>query len=219
MAGLCGTPAPGTAQRGFKVLVFYSRQVEPDHVLFADDALKFLGSLAEKDHFSLEATTDWNRLLQVSSQNCRAVVWLNDSPHNAEQKKAFESYMVKGGGWLGFHVSAYNDKDTHWPWFVKFLGGGVFEANSWPPLPATLRVDDATHPVTKRLPGTFLSPANEWYVWKPSPRLNKDVHVLVTLDPSNYPLGFKDVLLSGDLPVVWTNTRYKMIYLNMGHGG
>ena len=22
----------------------------------------------------------------------------------------------------------------------------------------------------------------------------------------------------GDFPVVWTNTRYRMIYLNMGHG-
>ena len=23
---------------------------------------------------------------------------------------------------------------------------------------------------------------------------------------------------SGDLPVVWTNTKYRMIYMNMGHG-
>jgi YVTN family beta-propeller protein len=38
------------------------------------------------------------------------------------------------------------------------------------------------------------------------------------LDPSNYPIGFKDVLTSGDLPVVWTNTKYKMLYMNMGHG-
>jgi YVTN family beta-propeller protein len=72
--------------------------------------------------------------------------------------------------------------------------------------------------VTRKIPRTFESPANEWYVWDPSPRLNKDVRVLVTLDSSNYPLGFKDVLTSGDLPVVWTNTKYKMLYMNMGHG-
>src|SRR6266403_1757583 len=53
---------------------------------------------------------------------------------------------------------------------------------------------------------------------KQSPRLNKSVRVLVTLDPSNYPIGFKDVLTSGDLPVVWTNTKYRMLYMNMGHG-
>lgn len=34
----------------------------------------------------------------------------------------------------------------------------------------------------------------------------------------NYPIGIKDVVKFGDFPVVWTNTRYRMIYLNMGHG-
>jgi type 1 glutamine amidotransferase len=68
------------------------------------------------------------------------------------------------------------------------------------------------------LPAAFTSPANEWYLWKPSPRLNSDVKVLVSLDPANYPLGLKDTINGGDLPVVWTNTRYRMIYMNMGHG-
>jgi type 1 glutamine amidotransferase len=42
--------------------------------------------------------------------------------------------------------------------------------------------------------------------------------VLLTFDPENYPIGLKDTIASGDLPVVWTNTRYRMIYMNMGHG-
>ncbi len=40
----------------------------------------------------------------------------------------------------------------------------------------------------------------------------------MSLSPKNYPLGMKDTLVSGDLPVVWTNRRYKMLYCNMGHG-
>jgi type 1 glutamine amidotransferase len=28
----------------------------------------------------------------------------------------------------------------------------------------------------------------------------------------------KEVITSGDVPVVWTNTRYRMLYVNMGHG-
>ncbi len=28
----------------------------------------------------------------------------------------------------------------------------------------------------------------------------------------------KDTITAGDLPVVWTNTRYHMLYMNMGHG-
>jgi type 1 glutamine amidotransferase len=40
----------------------------------------------------------------------------------------------------------------------------------------------------------------------------------VTLDPANYPLGKKDLLTEGDIPVVWTNMKYRMLYINMGHG-
>ncbi len=126
--------------------------------------------------------------------------------------------MAHGGAWLGFHVAAYNDDSTHWPWFVDFLGGAVFFGNNWPPLPAKLIVDDRAHAVTQNLPATFNAPANEWYIWKPSARLNKDVKVLLTLDPQNYPIGLKDTIAGGDCPVVWTNTRFHMLYINMGHG-
>jgi len=84
----------------------------------------------------------------------QVVVWLNDKPSKIEQKRAFQGYIENGGAWLGFHVAAYNDKDSNWPWFVDFLGGGVFRINSWPPLPAKLTVDDRSHPVTIHLPGS-----------------------------------------------------------------
>lgn len=206
------------ANSKFKVLAFYSSKVEPDHVLFAENAIQFFSTVAAKDHFTVDATTNWNNLNVSYLGSYRVVMWLNDSPHDSAQRAAFQKYMDGGGAWMGFHAAGYNDASTHWPWFVSFLGGAIFDANSWPPLPATLRVDAPNHPVTKQTPAKFLSPANEWYLWKPSPRLNKEIRVLVTLDASNYPLGFKDILLSGDVPVVWTNTKYKMIYMNMGHG-
>jgi uncharacterized protein len=213
---------PSTAafgqQTSFKVLAFYSTKVEPDHVQFAEGALKFFSEIAKKNNFTFDVTSNWDDLNDSNLKKYEVVVWLNDEPSKAEQKQAFQRYMENGGAWLGFHVAAYNDKDSNWPWFVDFLGGGVFHINSWPPLPAKLTVDDRSHPVTKHIPESFTSPDNEWYIWKPSPRLNRDVRVLVTLDPSNYPIGFKDVLKSGDLPVVWTNTKYKMLYMNMGHG-
>src|SRR5258706_491292 len=206
-------------QTSFKVLAFYSTKVEPDHVLFAEGALKFFSGIAAKNNFTFDSTSNWDDVNDLNLGKYQVVVWLNDEPSNAGQRRAFQQYIENGGAWLGFHVAAYNDKDSNWPWFVDFLGGGVFHTNSWPPLPAKLIVDDRSHPATMHLPSSFLSPDNEWYIWKPSPRLNKSVRVLVTLDPSNYPIGFKDVLTSGDLPVVWTNTKYKMLYMNMGHGG
>jgi type 1 glutamine amidotransferase len=201
-----------------KVLVFYSLNVENDHVLFALDALRFYADLAEKDNFGLEATTNLEDFNDQNLKQYQLVVWLNTFPHNQAEREAFERYMTTGGAWLGFHVAAYNDKTTRWPWFMQFIGGGVFDANSWPPLPAKLSVDDRTSPVARGLPETFLSPTNEWYRWKPSPRADSHIHVLVTLDPSNYPLGIKGLLTYGDIPVVWTNTQYKMVYMNMGHG-
>jgi type 1 glutamine amidotransferase len=202
----------------FRVLAFYTDKGEPDHIDFAKQALPFFAELAKKDNFEFRSTTRWEDLNAENLKHFQLVLWLNDFAHTAEQRKAFEDYMKGGGAWLGFHVSAYNDESTHWPWFVDFLGGAVFYGNNWPPLPATLDVDDRSHPVTRHLAATFTSPANEWYIWNPSPRLSKDVKVLLTLDPKNYPIGLKDTITGGDLPVVWTNTRYRMIYMNMGHG-
>jgi len=201
-----------------RILVLYSLNVENDHALFALDALKFFASLAEKGEFAMDSTSNWEDLNDTYLKPYSLVVWLNQFPHTPAQRQSFERYMTNGGAWLGFHVSAYNDQNTHWPWFVDFIGGGAFDFNNWPPLPAKLIVDDRTSPVTKGLPATFQSPTNEWYRWKPSPRLNKDIHVLVTLDPENYPLGIRNLLTDGDIPVVWTNTKYKMLYMNMGHG-
>ena len=217
------TPAPPAAKPAakptpkFKALAFYSHTVEPDHIAFARDAINFYTALAARKGFSFDTTSDWAAGSQ-SLDNYQVILWLNDFPHTEEERSAFSRYMENGGAWLGFHVSAYNDRDTHWPWFVHFLGDAVFYNNSWPPLPARLIVEDQKHPATRRLPARYTAPINEWYGWRPNPRLDKDVHVLISLDTANYPLGKKDILRSGDIPVVWTNTHYKMLYMNMGHG-
>jgi type 1 glutamine amidotransferase len=209
---------PLAQERSFRVLAFYSDNVEHDHLAFAGQAIQFFEDLAKKDQYDFKATNRWDDLNAAVLQQYQVVLWLNDAPHSEAQRAAFQQYVSHGGAWLGFHAAGYNDETTRWPWFVDFLGGAVFYGNNWPPLPAKLVVDDRTHPVTRRLPPSFTSPANEWYLWKPSPRLSQDVRVLVTLAPDNYPLGFKDVIVGGDLPVVWTNVRYRMLYINMGHG-
>ncbi|HEV3326404.1 MAG TPA: ThuA domain-containing protein [Puia sp.] len=208
------TPAP---KPKFKALAFYSHTVEPDHIAFARDAINFYTALAARKDFSFDTTSDWAAGSEKLN-DYQLILWLNDFPHTEEERSAFARYMDGGGAWLGFHVSAYNDRDTRWPWFVHFLGDAVFYNNSWPPLPARLIVEDQKHPATRRLPARYTAPINEWYGWRPNPRLDKDVHVLISLDTANYPLGKKDILRSGDIPVVWTNTKYKMLYMNMGHG-
>ena len=202
----------------FKALAFYSEDVEQAHVEFAHDAIKFFEDLSSGDGFVFETTSNMNDLNAENLKDYSVIIMLNDSPRTEEQRKAFQKYMEEGGGWFGFHFSAYNDGSTNWPWFLDFLGGGVFWRNNWPPMPAKLLVNNALHKVTWALPRTFVSPINEWYQWKPSPRLNPDVEVLVSLSEDNYPFGLKDIIPDGDCPVVWTNKKFRMIYMNMGHG-
>lgn len=214
-----GTRAQAPAQPP-RVLVFFSLNVENDHMLFATDALRFLAERADRHNFRIEATSDWNDLNDQKLAQYQMVVWLNGFPESAAQRTAFEKFMEGGGAWLGCHVAAYTDRNFKWTWFRNFIGAGVFGINNWPPLPAKLIVDDMASPITKGLPQSFVSPTNEWYSWRPSPRLAPDIRVLLTMDPSNYPLGIKSMITDkdGDVPVVWTNTRYRMIYMNMGHG-
>ncbi len=201
----------------FRVLALYSTNVESDHVDFAMQAMQFYGRMAAEKGFAFDTTSNWENLNDEKLKDYQVVVWLNEFPHNNTERAAFEKFMANGGAWLGFHVSGYNDKYTKWTWFVNFLGA-TFYNNNWPPLPAKMIVDDNTHPATKRLPKSYTAPINEWYGWKPNPRDNKDIKVLVTLSPENYPLGKKNIIPEGDIPVVWTNTKYKMLYMNMGHG-
>ncbi len=211
-------PSVLSQQTKFKAIAFYTTTVERDHVDFAHDALVFFSKLAVEKNFTFDSTTNWANNNDSFLRNYQLVLWLDDFPQNESQRKAFQQYMEGGGAWLGFHVAGYNDKHTKWPWFLDFLGGGVFNMNNWPPLPAQLIVDDLHHPVTANMPATYKAPISEWYQWLPSPRVNKDVKVLVTLAPSNFPLGKKDLIPGGDVPVVWTNTKYRMLYMNMGHG-
>lgn len=213
-----GYPANYAKAPRFKALIYYTQHAEEAHVQFAEQATTFFKKLNYGDGFVLDITTDFSKYPYEKLKEYNVIIMLNTSPNTKAERDAFEQYMENGGGWVGFHAAAYNDKNTHWPWFVKFLGGGVFYCNNWPPQPVLVEVDNEEHPVTKNLPASFVAPASEWYQWTPSPRQNKDVEVLLSLSPKNYPLGINDVVNFGDFPIVWSNKNYRMIYLNMGHG-
>src|ERR1700686_1716263 len=84
------TSAKGVA---FKVLAFYSTDVEFDHVKTANDALAFYRDLAAKNNFVFDATTSWAKLNEKDLKPYRLILWLNNFPQTPEQRAAFEQTL------------------------------------------------------------------------------------------------------------------------------
>ncbi|OYP38856.1 hypothetical protein CGZ80_01150 [Rhodopirellula sp. MGV] len=210
----------------FKVIAFYTGTSDQAHISFVAEAKEWFAKMAKQHHFKFEHTNDWSRLTNDELSNRDLVVFWDTRPESPEQRKAFEEYMKSGGAWIGFHFAAFaltpSAYPQDWDWYHnEFLGSGQYVSNTWRPTSAVLRVENSDHPVTKDLPETFDSSPNEWYRWELPLRENADIKVLVSIDPKSFPLGTgpkpHEIWHSGDYPVVWTNTRYRMLYLNMGH--
>lgn len=211
-------PASYAREPRFRALLHYEPGAEEAHVQFDKQAISFFQKLTYGEGWLMDVTTSLADYPYEKLKDYSLIVSLNAMPSNKAQRDAFEQYIKNGGGWMGFHASAYNDKNTHWPWLNEFLGCGTFYCNNWPPQPALVECDTQNHPVTSTLPQSFVAPASEFYQWNPSPRKNPDVEVLLSISQEMYPFGLKDVVKFGDFPIVWTNKKYRMIYLNMGHG-
>ncbi|HEX4264297.1 MAG TPA: ThuA domain-containing protein [Verrucomicrobiae bacterium] len=223
--GLCGLRAEDAAPQ-FKVIAFYTGKDDLAHISFVKEANRWFPEAAAKYHFSYEATTNWSDLNTNKLANYQVVLFLDTRPEAPAQRAAFQNYMEHGGGWMGFHFSAFaltpSAYPQNWDWYHnKFLGSGEYVSNTWRPTSAILRVEDTNHPATKGLPVTFKSAPNEWYRWKNNLRANPDIDVLLSIDPASFPLGtgpkLYEIWHSGDYPAVWANRKFRMVYFNMGH--
>ncbi len=209
----------------FNVIAFYTGKNDQAHISFVHEANKWFALAAKKNNFSYDSTNNWSNLNPEFLSKYQVVMFLDSRPEDASQRKAFENYMKKGGAWLGFHFAAFaltpSAFQQDWDWYHnEFLGSGQYKGNTWRPTKAILRAE-AKHPVTAKLPAKFTASPNEWYSWENDLRKNPDISVLYSIDSSSFPLGTgpkpHEIWHSGYYPVVWTNTRYRMIYVNMGH--
>jgi len=219
---LLGFPQRMVAQTipKFKVIAFYSASFDIAHISFANEANVWFAEQAEKYNFQYESTKNWNNLNASFLSNYQVVMFLDDQPTAAAQRSAFQKYMEGGGGFIGFHVCAFNTNAANWDWYHnQFLATGAFRTNTWGPTKAIFKVEDNTHPASKDLPAKFTSAVSEWYGWTKDLRTNPNIRILCSIDPSSFPLGTdpNQSWYSGYFPVVWTNKNYKMLYANFGH--
>jgi hypothetical protein len=210
----------------FKVIAFYTAKYDKAHISFVHEANRWLPEMARKYNFSYDSTNNWNNLNAGFLSKYQIVLFLDTRPEDKTQRAAFQQYIEKGGAWIGFHFAAFalnnSTYNQDWDWYHnQFLGSGQYKSNTWRPTSAILRVEDSKHPATKTLPETFKSSPNEWYRWENDLRKNANIEVLLSIDSTSFPLGTgpkaHEIWHSGDYPVVWTNKKYRMLYLNMGH--
>jgi hypothetical protein len=210
----------------FHVLGIYTAKQDLAHISFVHEANPWFSSMAEKYGFRYDSTNDWSKLNATTLAQYQLVIFLDTRPEDPAQRAAFEQYMKNGGAWMGFHFSAFaltpSAYKQDWDWYHnEFLGSGQYAGNTWRPTSAVLRTEKKDHPATAHLPATFRTAPNEWYRWEKDLRKNADINILLSIDSTSFPLGTgpkpHEIWHSGYYPVVWTNTKYRMIYFNMGH--
>jgi hypothetical protein len=210
----------------FRVIGFFTGKQDQAHISFLHEAERWFPEMAAKYNFSFDTTSNWQNLNSDFLSKYQVVVFLDTRPEDPLQRAAFQTYMEHGGAWMGFHFSGFaltpSTYPANWDWYHNtFLGSGSYVSNTWRPVSAVLRVEDRQHPATRHLPATFTSAPSEWYRWEKDLRQNPDIHILLSIDSTSFPLGtgpkLHEIWHSGYYPVVWTNKAYRMIYLNMGH--
>ena len=219
-------PFFGNAQQRPKVIAFYSAKNDLAHISFVHETLDWFENQAEEVGFEFYSTSDWNEMNEENLSKYKLVVFLDTRPEIADQREAFESYMKKGGAWMGFHFSAFaltpSDYPQDWDWYhEEFLGSGQYASNTWKPTSAILKVELPTHKIFNGISSTFKTAPNEWYRWEHDLRENPDLQILASIDPGSFPLGTgpkpNEIWHEGYYPVIWSNKNYRMIYFNMGH--
>jgi uncharacterized protein len=214
------------SQPSFRVVSFFTAKHDLAHISFVREAHTWFRTKAAANNFVYDSTSNWSNLNDTFLASYDVVVFLDTRPEHTDQREAFQRYVEKGGAWLGFHFAAFALDDSeypdNWHWYNhEFLGCGQYKSNTWRPTSELLKIDAPDHPIFRNFQGSIESSPNEWYRWEKDLRENKDIRILLSLHEKTFPVGTgpkqHEIWQSGYYPVAWTNSRYRMVYLNMGH--
>lgn len=189
-AGPGGRPAARAP--AFRALVF-SRTLGYRHDSIPD-GIAAVEALGREHGFAVDGTEDAARFTPENLARYRVVMFLSTTGDVLEgaQRDALQGFVRGGGGFVGVHSAT--DTLYDWPWYGALVGASF--ARHPAIQTATVRVEDAGHPSTRRLPNPWTW-TDEWYDFRASPR--PGVHVLLTVDESSYHGGD----MGADHPVAW----------------
>lgn len=178
---LAALPVPLVAAP--KRVLVYTRNYTPDGKGYVHDNLAdsvaAIRKLGEENGFLVDHSDDPAVFTSPKLKDYNAIVFAssnNEAFATDAQRKAFQAYIRGGGGFVGIHSATGSERQ--WEWFWKMIGGSF---DYHPPLQKfTVRVADATHPSTKRLPASF-EWEDEFYFQK---HMNPDIKPLLVADPA-----------------------------------
>lgn len=186
-----------------------------------DAARASLEAMAKRKGWAMVVTDKGGAFNPATLRQFDAVIWNNVSGDvlTLAQRRAFQSYVEGGGGFVAMHGSA-GDPVYFWDWYADTLIGARFKGHPLTPhfQEARIVVNEA-HPLAKVLPKEWRM-TDEWYSFKTNPRA-AGANILLTLDESTYqPVGMMNQdLRMGDHPLAWTNCvgKGRMFYSAIGH--
>lgn len=156
--------------------------------------------LGRRHAFSVDTTANAGRFDSRTLRRYDVVIFLQTTGtpiRSAAQRRAFERFIERGGGFVGVHAAS--DTRGGWPWYERLVGArfarhdpGVSER--------PVQIVDSSTRATRGLP-TPWTRTDEWYEFRSPPR----AHVLAQLDESR--------------PLAWCH-RYdggRSVYTALGH--
>lgn len=184
-------------------------------------------AMAERKGWAVAVTDKGGAINPRTLRGFDVVVWNNISGDvlTLSQRAALRRWLERGGGFVAVHGSA-GDFAYWWDWYPDQLIGARFIGHPMNPQFQEARVvTNTAHPIAAGLPAEWRM-TDEWYSFRPNPRL-AGAQVVLTLDESTYkpsgPMGV-DIRMGEDHPIAWTRCigpkgreRGRMFYSAIGH--
>jgi cytochrome c len=208
-------PACSHHRPGHPRILVFSKTTGYHHESIADGNIA-LQKLGAQNGFDVDTTTDAGWFTDDSLRKYSAVVFLSTTGDMLDyrQRVALERYIQAGGGFVGIHAAA--DAEYDWGWYGRLVGGYFFDHpgihDSFPNVQeGVFNVVDSNNDATRFLPKPWKR-TDEFYSYK---KLNKDVHVLLTIDESSYKGGKR----MGEHPMAWYHAYDggRAFYTELGH--
>lgn len=174
------------------------------------DAKRAVLEICEKEGFSVSFTenSEWFTAERLKQYDAVMFLLTTGDVLNEEQEKAFQDFILRGGGFVGVHAAS--DTEYDWEWYGKLVGAYFL---SHPAIQdGVVHIEDHNHSTTKHLPNPWTR-KDEWYDFKQNPR--SKVHVLMTVDEKTYQGG----KMGDDHPITWCHEFEggRSWYTAMGH--